>query len=311
LRLPKTQVIVNPVSDQGKTQKRWSQIKEALRYFLKEYKYEFTEKPQQATEISRSAIKDGSELIVGVGGDGTINEIANGFFEGRNIINQDAVLGILPSGTGCDFSRSLNIPKGLKKALEIITRPKYHKVDIGRICFRGHDNMEQERLFLNVTDFGIGGEVIDHMNSNRKKHKTASYFISLATTFMNYSSKRLRIRVDGKDIPVDDYMIGAVANGRIFGKGMKIAPDAELNDGLFDLILINKMTKLEFIRNVIKLYRGTHLSHPKVRVFRGKTIEAIPEGDQKVLIEVDGEQLGKLPAIFEIMPQSIPIKGSL
>ncbi len=311
MHLLKTQVIVNPVSNQGKTQKRWSQIKEALRTFLKEYKYEFTEKPQQAIEISRVAIKEGTELIVGVGGDGTINEIANGFYENQNIINPEAVLGIMPSGTGCDFSRSLNIPSCFKRALEIITQPKTLKIDIGRIRFKSHENKDNERLFLNVTDFGIGGEVVEHMNINRMKHKAAHYFKSVITTFMKYSSKRLLIRIDGKDIPVDDYMIGAVANGKIFGKGMKIAPEAELNDGLFDFILIKKMTKVEFFKNFIKLYMGTHMSHPKVEMLHGKRIEAVSVGDQKVLIEVDGEQLGKLPAVFDIIPHSLLVKSSL
>jgi diacylglycerol kinase family enzyme len=118
----KTQVIVNPESNKGRTRQKWDQIKDGLKSFIKEFKYEFTEKPLQATEISREAIKEGTELIVGVGGDGTINEIANGFYENKKIINPDTTLGIVPSGTGCDFTRSLNIPLGLKNALKVITQ---------------------------------------------------------------------------------------------------------------------------------------------------------------------------------------------
>ena len=112
----KTQVIINPESNQGRTKKRWKHIKEALKSFIKEFKYEFTEKPLQAVDISRAAIKDGTELIVGVGGDGTMNEIANGFFEEERPINPEATLGIVPSGTGSDFCRSLNIPLGLNSS---------------------------------------------------------------------------------------------------------------------------------------------------------------------------------------------------
>lgn len=308
----KTQVIVNPASNQGRTRKRWRQIKEALRAFLKEFKTEFTEKPMQAAEISRSAIKDGTELIVGVGGDGTMNEIANGFYENRKIINSEAILGILPSGTGCDFSRGLHIPSGFRRAMEIITRPVTHKIDVGRISFLNYKNKQEERFFLNISDFGIGGEVVQHMRIHQMKHKKASYLKSVITTFMNYKAKKLRIRIDGKEIPPDDYMIGAVANGPIFGKGMKIAPEAALDDGLFDFILVKKMAKWEFFRNLIKLYRGTHLSHPKVSFFRGKKIEASSASDKKkVLIEVDGEQVGMLPVSFEIIPLSISVKGSL
>jgi diacylglycerol kinase (ATP) len=108
--LLKPQFIVNPQSNKGRTGKRWRYIKEALASFFKEFKYEFTEKPLHAIELSRSAIKEGFELIVAIGGDGTVNEIANGFFENLKIINPETILGLIPSGTGCDLSRSLNIP---------------------------------------------------------------------------------------------------------------------------------------------------------------------------------------------------------
>jgi len=308
----KTQVIVNPESDRGRTKKRWEHIKEALKFFLKEFKYEFTEKPFQAAEISRAAIKEGSELIVGVGGDGTMNEISNGFFENKNIINPKVALGIVPSGTGCDFSRSLNIPSGLKNALRVITQASSSMIDIGKIRFRDHFNKKHERFFLNIADFGIGGEVLNKMNQKMAKRKTSSYLRSAVTTFITYKSKRVRIKIDGRQIPFDEYLIGAISNGKIFGKGMKIAPYAKLDDGLFDVVLIKSMKFLEFCRNILKIYSGTHLSHPKVSLIRGKKIEINPESSEKdVLIEADGELIGKLPATFEIVPQSFLVKSFL
>lgn len=309
----KTQVIINPESNQGRTRKRWKQIKESLRSFLREYKYEFTEKPLQAIEISRSAIKDGTELIVGVGGDGTLNEIANGFYENKKIINPETILGVLPSGTGCDFSRSLKIPKGFRNAARLIHEAPSSRIDVGKATFRNHQGTDEERYFLNITDFGIGGEVLERMKISREQRNTSSYLKSLVATFVSYKAKKLRINVDGRDIPLDEYMVGAVSNGKIFGKGMKIAPEAELDDGLFDLVLVKRMSMGEFLKNVIKLYRGTHLSHPKVQHLRGREIKASSgdEHNQRVLIEVDGEQVGTLPAAFEIIPQSILVKGYL
>ena len=308
----KTQVIINPESNQGRTKKRWKQIREALKTFIKEFKYEFTEKPLQAAEISRAAIKEGSELIVGVGGDGTMNEIANGFFEDEKPINPETSLGIVPSGTGSDFCRSLNIPLGLKNALQVITQAPSNVIDIGRVKFKNHAHSNEERLFLNVSDFGIGGEVVHRMNQERMKKKASSYLRCLISTFLSYRNKRLRIRIDNQDIPLQDYMIGAISNGRIFGKGMKVAPEASLNDGLFDLVLVKGMKKLEFFRNVYKIYTGTHLSHPKISLIRGKKIDVEPEdSEETVLIEVDGEQVGLLPATFEILPTSLLVKSYL
>ena len=307
----KPQIIINPESDKGRTQKRWKHIKEALSSVFKEFKYEFTEKPYDAIEISRAAINDGAELIVGVGGDGTMNEIANGFFKDHKIINPETSLGVVPSGTGSDFSRSLNIPAGLKNAMEIIIKAPSRLIDMGKVRFTTDSGEEQERLFLNITDFGIGGEVVKRMEQSGSKKKPASYLRSLLSTFMRYQNKKLNIKIDGKKLPIDEYMVGVIANGKIFGKGMKIAPDASLDDGLFDIVLIKRMKVMEFCLNARKIYSGTHLSHPKISLIRGKIIEVSPAEDeiQEVLIEVDGEQLGKLPATFEIIPRTFLVKS--
>ena len=308
----KTQVIVNPESNKGRTRKKWSQIKEGLKTFLKEFKYEFTEKPFHAAEISKAAIKDGTDLIVGVGGDGTMHEIANGFYENNQIINPETVLGIVPSGTGSDFSKSLNIPSGLKNALQVITQAPSNFIDIGKATFKNHSGQEEERFFLNVSDFGIGGEVVNKMNREKKERKTSSYLRCLISTFIGYKNKRLKLIIDGEEIPTDDYITGAIANGRIFGKGMKIAPQARLDDELFDIVLVKGMKAFEFLRNIWKIYSGTHLTHPKISLIRGKRIEAIPEDhEEDILIELDGEQCGKLPATFEIFSQRLCVKGYL
>ena len=134
----------------------------------------------------------------------------------------------------------------------------------------------------------------------------------LISTFITYKNKKVRIKIDGEELPLDEYMIGAISNGRIFGKGMKIAPDARLDDGLFDVVLVKGMKMLEFFMNAWKIYAGTHLSHPKISLIRGRRIEALAEDDTgDVLIEIDGEQVGILPATFEIVPRSILVKGYL
>lgn len=305
----KTQVIVNPESNQGRTRKRWSQIKEAFRSFLKEYRCEFTGAPLEAIEITRSALKNGTELVIGVGGDGTLNEIGNGFFEDRRPINPQAALGIVPSGSGCDFARSLRIPMNLKGALNIIAEGPSSSIDVGKAIYRTPDGRDEERYFLNIADFGVGGEVVAKVNRNRMERRASSYVKCLVTTMLRYRNKRLRVRIDGRELPQDDYLIGAVANGRIFGKGMKVAPQARLDDGLFDVVLVKGMKFLEFCRHGWKLINGSHLSHPKISLIRGRRIEAVSEDPESVLLEVDGEQLGMLPAAFEIVPRNIVVKG--
>ncbi len=305
----KTQVIVNPESNQGRTRRRWKEIKEALRTHIREFKYEFTEKPLHAIEISREAVRSGHDLIIGVGGDGTMNEIANGFFENRRIINPDSALGILPSGTGCDLTKSLRIPAGLKDALQVITEAPNAAMDVGRVTFRDNSGAEVERFFLNVSDFGVGGEVVKRVNERRLQRKASSYVRCLVSAMANYRSRRISIRVDGRELPEGEYLVGAIANGRIFGKGMKISPEARLDDGLFDLVLVKSMRFFEFCRHGWRIFLGTHLSHPKISLVRGKSIEAVTVENGEVLLELDGEQLGRLPAKFEIVPRVLQVKG--
>jgi diacylglycerol kinase family enzyme len=200
----------------------------------------------------------------------------------------------------------------LKNALKVITQAPSNLIDTGRVRFNNHSGEKDERFFLNVSDFGIGGEVVKKVNENRMERKTSSYLKCLISTFMSYKNKKIKIKIDGEDLPDDEYLIGTISNGRICGKGMKIAPKAKLDDGLFDVVLVKGMKKMEFFMNVWKLYLGSHLSHPKIALIRGKRIEASgEEEDKEVLIEVDGEQVGTLPAIFEIVPQSILVKGHL
>jgi diacylglycerol kinase (ATP) len=307
----KTKVIVNPESNRGRTRKRWTEIRAGLRHFVREFKVEFTEKPLHATDLAREAIKDGTELVIGVGGDGTMNEIANGFFEDRRIINPEATLGLVPSGTGCDLVRSLNIPVGLKGALQVLTDAPAVRMDVGRVRFTANGGGQDERYFLNVADFGLGGEVVREVTERRLQRKASSYVRCLVTTMLRYRNKRVRIRVDGRDLPDGEYLIGAVANGKIFGKGMKVAPDARLDDGLFDAVLVRGFRFFEFCRHGWKLMNGTHVTHPKVSVIRGRTVEAWADGADEVLLELDGDQLGRLPATFEIAPRNLLVKGFL
>ncbi len=307
----KTKVIVNPASNRGRTRKRWGEIRDGLKSFLREFKFEFTEKPQHATEIARAAIKEGTDLVVGVGGDGTMNEIANGFYEEKRIINPEATLGIVPSGSGCDLMRSLNIPPRLDGALDVITNGPSNTIDVGRVRFRGPAGQDEERFFLNVSDFGVGGEVVHEVNRRRLERKASSYVRCLVSTMARYRSKRVRIRMDGQELPREDVLIGAVANGRVFGKGMKIAPTARLDDGLFDAVFVGGMKFLEFCAKGWRLMNGSHYKVKKVSHFRARRIEAEPEGNDSVLLELDGEQLGMLPAVFEIVPASLPVKGYL
>jgi diacylglycerol kinase (ATP) len=300
----KVHVIVNPFSARGQTEKKWETIKIAIKAHFREFKYVFTEKPRQATEIVRELIKDGFDLIIGVGGDGTLNEISSGFFSDYSgkAINQDAALGIIPSGTGSDFIRFMKVPREFEKSAALIKNSKSKKIDIGKITYANATTKEQ--YFINVADFGLGAEVIKKISNVQESRRGAlTYYRGLLSTLMNYRSKTVSLIIDGQQQLQGEYLIGAVANGRIFGGGMIIAPQAEPDDGYFDLVLIKDMKKLEIIRNSRHLYAGTIAKNPKVIIQKARSIKV--QSQEEVFTEYDGEMGEKLPAEFSIIEKAL------
>ena len=180
--MEKVQVIVNPYSARGKTEYRWESIKSVIKHYFTEFKYVFTEKPNQATEIAREVLSEGFNLIIGIGGDGTLNEIANGFFSGntKRVINDEASLGMIPSGTGSDFIRFLKIPRDFKESVELIKNSKQKKIDVGKITYPGSGPEIPHRYFINIADFGLGADVIKKLSTvPESKRSPFSYYSGL------------------------------------------------------------------------------------------------------------------------------------
>lgn len=304
--MEKVFVIVNPASRNGHTGMIWQGIREALAGCFHEFKFVFTEKPFQATSIARELLKDGFDLIIGVGGDGTLNEIANGFF-GLNAepINEDAALGIVPSGTGSDFIRSLRLPRDFLKSIKRIKEAQASRIDIGQVTFPGKSNQDS-RFFINVADFGLGAEVIKRMSKRGRSRNSFSYLASLLKTLKSYECPELHLKLDqGLEIK-GRFLLGAAANGRVFGGGMIIAPDALPDDGLFDLVLIREMPAWQVMVQAGKLYRGTLNRHHRVEVHRVSSFSV--KSANPVSTEFDGESGPDLPARFSIRPGAIKIR---
>ena len=298
--MEKVHVIVNPFSARGKTEYRWESIKSVIKYYFTEFKYIFTEKPNQATEIAREVLSDGYDLIIGIGGDGTLNEITNGFFTGstKEVINDEASLGIIPSGTGSDFIRFLKIPRDFRKSVELIKNSKRKKIDVGKITYPG--TTKDQKFFINIADFGLGADVVKRLSEvPESKRGPLSYYSGLLSTIRSYRSKNVDIVINDEQRISGKYLIGAVANGGIFGGGMIIAPDAVVDDGFFDLVLVKDMKKLEIVKNTPLLYRGTIIKNPKVEVYRARKIEVTAM--EHTNLEFDGEPGGTVPARFEII----------
>lgn len=293
--------IINPAAGGGKADKLWQRYSGALKSQGIVCDESFTEAPEQATQLTRKALEQGNELIFAVGGDGTVNEAVNGFFENGRLINPAATLGIIPGGTGADFVRTLKVPNSPEALAESILQPKIRTIDVGCLTCRTLENDPVTRYFLNVADLGYGGALLQRYGKlNRMLPGPPAYFLGLLVNLISYRNPQLSFRIDDGEPQTGIFNAIIAANGQYFGGGMWIAPKAKLDDGLFEFVLIGDVNKLEVIANLRRIYNGTLCKHPKVTCLRGKKLEAWSE--ETVLLDADGELPGKLPATFEIVP---------
>ncbi len=300
----RTLVVVNPASAGGHTMHRWGQGEHMLRALGIAFDAHVTTAPGSATLAVRDALRDGARRIVAVGGDGTLNEVVNGFFDEHGApLGAHAALCVVPSGSGGDFSRTAHIPKSPARALRALLSQHTRSIDSGRIDF----DDGSRRFFVNVADCGVGGEVVARVNRSRVKgggmRGSAVFLYQSLATLLRYGGLDVVVTVDGRLIERRVQSV-VVANGRYFGGGMRIAPDAELDDGLFDVVIVESAGRVRTIRGVPSLYRGTHVRRPEVEVCRTRQVR-IDHGETPLLFDVEGEQVGQTGATVTCLPGAL------
>jgi len=300
--------VVNPQSSNGNTRKRWPEYLIRLREdgYLVDFAY--TTEPGDATRITQRILKEGYTQIIAVGGDGTMNEVVNGFFSNGQLINSEAELALFSHGTGGDLIRTLQISRGIEGFLEILRRGQKRMIDVGEVLFQDEHKQQTHRYFLNVADVGLGGETVARVNRQSKRlGGKLSFLIGSVLSILHYRNKIMRCEIDGKLIFEGRINSIMVANGRYIGGGMMIAPDAELDDGLFDVVCLGDFSKLMLLRHLPKIYKGTHLEIPGVTVHRGRSV--VITTAKKALLDIDGEQPGKAPLTFNLLPKALCLWG--
>ncbi len=306
--MEKSMVIVNPVSANGKTGRNWPRIYKELKDAGLCFDVQITAESKEATTLTRTALEKGYRTIIAVGGDGTLNEVVNGFFchEHKKPINPDARLGLISSGTGRDFIKTLNYPQDVKKACEIVARGQTNAVDIGLVRYQNSNGKRDLSFYINIAGMGMDGETVERVNRTSKAFGgKVSFLWGTITALVQYRNREVNLEIDGINCYHGEATLVVVANGQYFGGGMRIAPEARLDSGHFDIIIASGLTKPEVIANLPRIYRGTHLSHPKVYAMQGTHVKA--SSNQKVLLDVDGEQPGVLDAEFTLLPHKLQL----
>ncbi len=305
----KTIVIVNPASANGRVGREWDRIHRQIKEnYDCTFEVEMTQHPGHAVDLSQEAVKAGYRLVVALGGDGMINEVLNGLFRERESLREDVVLGLLPLGTSNDLRRTLGIPKKLPLAVQTLNKAEVRLVDVGKVTTSNLEGVPEVRCFLNVADFGSGGAIADRVNRTTKRFGAQlSIYWGIISTMISFENPTITFSIDGggeQTAVINDFIL---ANARYFGGGLKPAPDAQMDDGLFDIITLGDIGFVESLINLPRLKKGTHLTHKKARFYRGKRVVA--RANTRVMIQTDGEVIGALPATFEIIPQALKVKA--
>jgi len=304
-------VIVNPKSAGGSTRDKWSTMASEIRTHFGPFNVAFTKAQGDGAEIARRAVETGRRFIIACGGDGTINEVANGIVA----TGEDVELGVLPSGTGGDFRRSLNIPHGTREAARALKNGDTKLIDVGKITFHDHDGDEVTRHFLNVSSVGLAASIIERVKASTTAdwvpiaslRGKASFALSTLQEVFGIEYATIRVRIDDEEEHNLNTINFCVANARYFGGGMMIAPDAKLDDGYFDVVNIGDLSTMKILRKAYTLYRGTHIHLPEVKSRLAKRIEICATASD-IHLETDGELPGRLPAVYEIVPKALAVR---
>lgn len=296
-------VIVNPAAGASSTRRKWPLISRLLKHLGLFFDYKYTEGVGHAIELAKEATTGGYSYIVATGGDGTVNEVANGILRAGGAA--DTALGVISTGTGSDFIRSVGIPRDYELACSSLVNSHRTVVDVGIVEYRNRGK-SQKRFFLNAGGVGFDAVVVQATQKFPKYFGgTIPYLGGLIGSLFQYRNKNVVMKLGDRAEENKRIFSILVANGRYVGGGMKIAPSAELNDNLLDVVIVGDLGKFELLQALHTVYKGTHVTHPKVRM--EKSPEITISCPDRILVHADGELLGEGPASFRLMPLALSL----
>jgi len=304
---PKTTVIINPASAGGKTGKNFYKIEDKVRYFLGNHtSICLTRKPNDAIWLTKKALLTGCEQIVAVGGDGTMNEVINGFFAGGQLINNQSKLGIINCGTDGCLAQSLRLPDDLSQQLGIIKLGAIRKIDCGRIMYHSQNHKMKVRYFINDIQFSTA-EIVDKYLLNHQQRLLDSLLFSLTSvkSILIHPIQSLTMEIDHEKTVQGDFFGIIVANGDFIRGGMNLMSHTKLDDGNLNVFLLQVLNVRQRLIAIARKYSGTHIDKKNFVYFPVKHLNI--NSETNVLIRADGELLGSLPCSVEILPLVISV----
>lgn len=296
-------LIINPTSGGGKAQKLWPQIQSALDQEGISYDYYFTEKQGHAIQLVQKLTEQRKRNYIVVGGDGTLNEVVNGLCIQQNIPLSECTLGCIPIGTASDWVKYHHIPYDIQQAVRLLKEPHLLEHDIGKVVFQH----QQSRYFINIAGLAFDAFVVQHTDKNALKGRFGHLFYlwGVLKSLNKYSNPPFAFAVNGQTHQGSIFCLN-VGVCAYSGGGMRLVPNADAQDGLFDITVIEKMGFWEVLFNLRYLYNGRIYEHKKARHFRSSGIQ-IFSFQEDIPMEVDGEFIGFAPAKFLILNQKLKV----
>jgi YegS/Rv2252/BmrU family lipid kinase len=301
-------IVVNPASGRRGRKLFWSMLRRALETRRADIGMRETDGFGDAERFGRELAEGGSHLVIAVGGDGTIGEVAGGVLKSSR---PETAFAFIATGTGCDFARNFDMPKTPDKLAEHLTSTAIRQVDAGFMTCSDEDGDILARHFTNIASFGVSGQIVRAVNAARRHRRLPGrvvFFYHSLIEILRYKPCNVRLRLDGEDVYDGLITTVAIANGAWFGGGMKVAPDADVADGWFDVVIIRAASPLRVLALMNSIYSGGHVKSPLVSVHRARLVEAWPIGKEIALIDSDGEAPGQLPARFEVLPRALSLR---
>ncbi|MFB6273909.1 MAG: diacylglycerol kinase family protein [Salinibacter sp.] len=304
----RTCAIVNPVAGGGRVRRVWPRVLSRLLAATTSLSVRWTTGPGTATSLTRRALNDGFDRVVAVGGDGTLHEVVNGFFENQSPIAPSAVLVFVACGSGSDFRRTLGVPTGVD-AVRQLHSGRIEPLDVLRVGYTAEHDRRARRHAINIASAGLSGTVVRRFASGLLPIPARLRYLRAALRALATDRPvPVRLTLDGESLPPTRVRLVAVANGHTFAAGLPIAPTATPQDGVFDVTVLHDLPVPTVLRHAHRFYLGTHTALDGVTTHRGRRLTVEPLNDRPVWMEADGEALGTLPMTVEIVPKALRVQ---
>jgi diacylglycerol kinase (ATP) len=279
--------ILNPVAGRGKSYRAIKKIRSMLREFIIDHKISITDAPCHATELAKESLMS-EDVVVAVGGDGTINEVMNG------LVNSKKAFGILPLGSGNDFAKATNIPCNMHEAIKVILNNKRKLIDIGKVStsndFKNNLKQTTQRYFINGIGIGFDASVAYQSSKIKMLRGLPLYIASIVKALLTYRISNYLLKLDDREFNNRFFLI-SVGNGQYAGGGFYLTPDAKLDDSKFDVCYVDKVNLLEIIKIFPSVLKGLHGKYKKVHFTQAKRISV--NSLDRFFVHADGEIVGK------------------